>query len=71
MTPDLIVEEIRKIREEHAAHYNNDLHAICEAIREEERKSGRTFVRLPIRKIAAASPVPTTGLPDAEPASHR
>ena len=60
MTPDPIVEEIHKIREEHAARYNNDLHAICEAIREEERTSGRTFVRLPIRKAMPTPVAPET-----------
>ncbi len=46
MSRDPVVEEIRKFREEFAAQFNYDLHAMAEAIREEERRSGRTFITL-------------------------
>ena len=42
---DLIVEEFRAYRQSHAAQYNNDLDAICEALRAEEAVSGAKFVR--------------------------
>ena len=42
---DLIVEEFRAYRQAHAAQYNNDLDAICEALRAEEAVSGAKFVR--------------------------
>ena len=44
MIDDPIVEEIRRYRNEHAARYGNDIHRICEALREKERKSGRKYV---------------------------
>ena len=44
MIEDTIVEEIRKYRAEHAAHYGNNLNKICEALREQEKKSHKTIV---------------------------
>ena len=44
MIEDPIVEEIRKYRAEHAARYNNDLNKICEALRQQEKKSQKEFV---------------------------
>jgi len=44
MWRDTIVEEIRKGREEHAAQFNYDVKAIIEALKEEERQSGRRVV---------------------------
>ena len=44
MWRDPIVEEIRKIRDEHARKFNYDLHAICEDIRQRQARSGRTVV---------------------------
>ncbi|MGR0480178.1 MAG: hypothetical protein ACTFAL_01905 [Candidatus Electronema sp. V4] len=41
MMNDQIVEEIRRVRKEHAAQYGNDLNRIAEAFREKERTSGR------------------------------
>lgn len=52
MWEDPIVAEIRRFREEHAARFNYDLRAICEDLREQERKSGRRFVSYPPRRIA-------------------
>ena len=40
----MIVEEIRKGREEHAAQFNYNVKAIIEALQEEERQSGRKIV---------------------------
>jgi hypothetical protein len=44
MWKDHIVEEIRAIREEHARKYDYDLRAIFDALKEEEKKSGRKIV---------------------------
>lgn len=44
MIEDAIVEEIRTYRAEHAARYGNDLEKICEALRQQEKKSKKEFV---------------------------
>jgi hypothetical protein len=51
MKDDPIVEEIRQIREAHAAKFNYDLRAIYEDIKEYEKKSNRTYVSYPPRLI--------------------
>jgi len=40
MWQDMIVEEIRKIREEHAVQFNYDISAIVQALKQEEEQSG-------------------------------
>lgn len=50
MRKDPIVEEVRKIREKHAAKFNYDLDAICRDLKEQERKSGRQVVSLPAKR---------------------
>ena len=52
---DPIVEEIRKIRDAHAAKFQFDLHAICEDLRRQERESGREYVSYPPRRTEAAA----------------
>ena len=47
---DDIVEQIRIVREEHAAKFNYDLAAIFQDIKEKEKHSGREFVEFPPRK---------------------
>ena len=47
MWKDEIVEEVRRIRHEHAARFNNDLDAICADIRKRQQESGRKVVSLP------------------------
>ena len=44
MKKDPIVEEIRKIRETHAAKFNYDLKAICADLREKEKDCGHPLV---------------------------
>ena len=51
MWQDSIVEEIRKVRDAHAAKYNYNLKTIYEALKEEEAASGREFVRLPPKRV--------------------
>lgn len=50
MGKDPIVEEVRRVREQHAAKYRYDLDAICKALKQEERQSGRKTVSLPPKK---------------------
>jgi hypothetical protein len=47
---DPIVDEVRKIRDAHAARFNYDLDAIFRDIKEQEKKSGRKYVSFPPRK---------------------
>jgi hypothetical protein len=78
---DPIVDEVRRIRDEHAAKFNYDLDAIFQDIKEQERKSGRKFVSYPPRAIvpciaaqpnAAASLAPDKSkLGEAAPAPER
>jgi hypothetical protein len=51
MWKDPIVEEVRKIREEHAARFGYDLKAIYDDLKETERRSGRKIVSLPPRRL--------------------
>jgi hypothetical protein len=49
MINDPIVGEIRRIRQKYAEQFNNDLHAICEDLKQQERESDREF-RSPSQK---------------------
>ena len=46
MWVDIIVEQTRKVREEHAAKFNFDLKAIYEDLKQQEEQSGREVVSL-------------------------
>ena len=48
---DPIVEEVRKVRQEHAARFNNDLKAIAEDLRRRQAEGGRKIVSFPPRRI--------------------
>ena len=50
MWKDPIVEEVRTIREKHAAKFKYDLDAICRDLKEQERKSGRRLMSLAAKK---------------------
>ena len=47
---DPIVDEVRRIRDAHAAKFNYDLDAIFQDIKEQEKKSGLKFVSYPPRR---------------------
>ena len=47
---DPIVEEVRRVRDAHAASFDYDLDAIFRDIKEQEKKSGRKFASFPSRK---------------------
>jgi hypothetical protein len=64
---DPIVDEVRRVRDAHAAMFNYDLEAIFRDIKEQEKKSGLNFVSYPPRRTGpsqllqptdAAGPVP-------------
>lgn len=46
MREDEILEEIHRIREEHAKSFNYNIKAICEDWRRKQAQSGREFVTL-------------------------
>jgi len=48
---DPIVEEIRRIRQEHAARFNYDLRAIVEDLRKRQHEGGYRVVSLPPRRL--------------------
>ena len=55
MWNDPIVEEVRKVREEHAARFDYDLARIFQDLKEQERQSGRKVVSLsPKRPLEVA-----------------
>ncbi|MBF0138331.1 MAG: hypothetical protein H7833_20255 [Magnetococcus sp. DMHC-1] len=51
MWEDPIVEEVRKVREEHAARFDYDLDAIYKDLKRLERESGREMVNLKPRLV--------------------
>jgi hypothetical protein len=53
MWKDPIVEEVRNVRDTHAAEYNYNLKAIYQALKKEEAASGRRFVKLPPKRLKA------------------
>ena len=52
---DNIVEQTRKVREQHAAKFNYDLAAIFKDIKEQELRSGRQVTVLPPKKAVRLS----------------
>jgi hypothetical protein len=51
MWKDPIVEEVRKIREEHAARFGFDLKAIYDDLKKTEKRSERKIVSLPPKRF--------------------
>jgi hypothetical protein len=76
---DPIVDEVRQIRDAHAARFNYDLDAIFRDLKEREKKSGLVFIDGVARQPLPNEPVPPTGAaisapldsksPDAAPAT--
>ncbi|MGB5961929.1 MAG: hypothetical protein WBG73_14775 [Coleofasciculaceae cyanobacterium] len=50
MWKDEILEEIHKIREEHAKAFNYDLQAICDDLRRKQAESGRRIISSPLKQ---------------------
>jgi hypothetical protein len=78
---DLIVDEVRRVRDAHAAMFNYDLDAIFRDIKEQEKMSGLKFVCYPprrtgpnqlLRPTGAAGPVSEASkAAEAAPAAER
>jgi hypothetical protein len=76
---DPIVDEVRRVRDAHAARFNYDLHAIFQDIKEREKKSGLRFIQGVARQPmtnqalqptgAAISVSPDSALPEAASAA--
>jgi hypothetical protein len=75
---DPIVDEVRRVRDAHAARFNYDLDAIFRDIKEQEKKSGRKFVSFapatiepipPLRPSGAAIPASEDTAPIEAPAN--
>jgi hypothetical protein len=56
---DPIVDEVRRVRDAHAARFHYDLDAIFRDIKEQEQKSGRTFVSLTPPGVEPNEPPPS------------
>lgn len=50
MWKDEVLDEIHKIREEHAKSFNYDLHAICKDLRKKQAVSDRKVINKPLNK---------------------
>ena len=50
MWNDPIVDEVRKVRDEHAKKFNYDLQAIVADLKKQQKASRRKFVTLPPKK---------------------
>jgi hypothetical protein len=55
MKKDPIVEEIRRIREAHAAKFNFDLKAICVDLKQKEKNCGHPVVSFPPKRHLKAT----------------
>ncbi|MGL5941255.1 MAG: hypothetical protein ACRC2S_12820 [Waterburya sp.] len=51
MWKDEVLEEIHKIREEHAKAFNYDLQAICEDLQKKQVASERKLISKPLKKF--------------------
>jgi len=65
MWKDEILEEIYKIREEHAKAFNYDLHAICDDLRRKQAESGRQIISKPLKQPRQRKPLAIGGRSDA------
>jgi len=52
MRNDPIVAEVWRIRREHAARFKFDLELIAKDLKAQEQASGRSYIRLPPRRLA-------------------
>jgi hypothetical protein len=52
MWKDEVLEEIYKIREEHAKAFNYDLKAICDDLRKKQAASDRQVISTPLKQLS-------------------
>lgn len=55
MWRDEVLEEIYRIREEHAKAFNYDLKAICDDLRQKQATSGRRIISVPLKQLRQRS----------------
>ena len=55
MRADPIVDEVRRVREEHAARFGHDLERIFRDLKDQEARSGRRVVSLPPRRATRSA----------------
>ena len=55
MMEDPIIEELHQFREEWAAQFNYDIHAIVADLRRSQREENRQVVNLPPKRVADSS----------------
>jgi hypothetical protein len=55
MWKDPVVEEVRKIRQQHAKRFNYDLRAIVDDLRKQQEQSGRKYVQFEPRRPSEAT----------------
>ena len=60
---DPIVDEVRRVRDAHAAMFNYDLDAIFQDIKEQEKQSGLKFISYPPRGTEANKALKPTAAP--------
>jgi hypothetical protein len=53
MQTDPIIDELRAVRDEHAARCGYDVEEIFRDIRAKQQASGREYVRLPARRVVS------------------
>ena len=58
---DPIVDEVRRVRDAHAAMFNYNLDAIFQDIKEQEKQSGLRFVSYPPRRMEPTTPLQPNG----------
>ena len=54
MWKDSIVEDVRKVREEHAAKFNYNLDTIYQDLKRQQKRGGRKVISLPAKRVAVA-----------------
>jgi len=52
MNDDLIVQEVRKARDEYAKKFNYDLDAICKDLQKKQKQPGKQVVSFPPKRTA-------------------
>lgn len=69
MTEDPIMEELHKFREEWAAQFNYDIHAMVADLRRSQRDANRQVVTLPPKPVTATAE-PDDQIKEPLPATH-
>lgn len=63
MWKDPVVEEVRRVRDEHASQFNYDVDAIVRDLKRQEAESGRVFVSYPPKRTGRRRTSDSSGGP--------